>query len=93
MLAGQWFLPQQAFWLDEATQLSGEGLGPWGVTRWLAGMDSHGFDQFPDRMPPLSYYLGWAWACVTSGCVPYYPGEARRDAQVPALVGRFSGAF
>lgn len=69
VVSAAWFLPRQAFWLDEATQLSGESLGPWAVTRWLAGMDANGFDQFPDRTPPLSYWLGWAWACL------FGPGE------------------
>ncbi len=56
------FLPQQSIWVDEATQLSGLQLGPLDVVRWLAGADRRDFGQFRDRMPPLSYWLGWCWA-------------------------------
>lgn len=55
------FLPQQSIWVDEATQLSGLQLGPREVARWLAGGDRRDFGQFRDRMPPLSYWLGWCW--------------------------------
>lgn len=56
------FLPQQCLWLDEATQMTGLRLGPTGVARWLAGGEPHDTGQFRDRMPPLSYWLGWVWA-------------------------------
>ena len=47
---------------DEATQMCGLGLDPAAMVRWLAGTESHQFGQYPDRMPPASYWLGWAWA-------------------------------
>lgn len=56
------FLPRQVLWLDEATQMSGLRLGPFGVVRWLTGADPRDFGQFRDRMPPLGYWLGWAWS-------------------------------
>jgi hypothetical protein len=56
------FLPRQCLWLDEATQMTGLRLGPAGVARWLAGGGPNDTGQFRDRMPPLSYWLGWAWA-------------------------------
>jgi hypothetical protein len=58
------FLPQQSLWVDEATQVIGLRLGPAGATRWLAGGEPHDPGQIPDRMPPLSYWAGWAWARV-----------------------------
>jgi len=57
------YLPQESLWVDETTQLSGLTLGPVGVVRWLSG----GANPFPvpaDRMPPLSYWAGMAWAQV-----------------------------
>ena len=63
------FLPHQALWIDEATQRSGLTLGPAAVARWLAGEQRPEFGQYPDRMPPLSYWLGWAWSRVVG------PGE------------------
>jgi hypothetical protein len=61
VLGARSFLPSQVIWLDEATQLSGLRLDPIRVVRWLAGTESHDFGQFRDRMPPVSYWLGWAW--------------------------------
>jgi hypothetical protein len=58
------FLPRQTLWLDEATQLTGLGMGPVNVVRWLAGLDRPDVGQFPDRMPPLSYWIGWLWTLV-----------------------------
>jgi hypothetical protein len=63
------FLPHQTLWVDEATQMSGLGLGPSRVVGWLAGRERPDFDQYPDRTPPLSYWLGWAWSRVVG------PGE------------------
>lgn len=56
------FLPHQSLWVDEATQLSGLSLGPGEVVRWLAGRADPDLGVPPDRMPPLSYWVGWAWA-------------------------------
>ncbi len=58
------FLPHQTLWLDEATQMSGLSLSPIAAARWLTGARAHDFGQFKDRMPPLSYWLGWAWSQV-----------------------------
>ena len=58
------FLPRQTIWLDETVQLSGLHLGPFEVVGWLAGSDPRDFGQFRDRMPPLSYWLGWAWTRI-----------------------------
>lgn len=58
------FLPHQSLWTDEATQLSGLTLDPVAVVRWLTGQSRHDFGVSDDRMPPLSYWLGWVWAQV-----------------------------
>ena len=58
------FATRQEIWVDEATQLSGLTLGPVEVVHWLAGADSGRFGVPGDRMPPLSYWLGWLWAQV-----------------------------
>jgi len=59
------FAGVQTLWLDETTQMAGIGLGPIGVTQWLAGA-RHVFEWAvaPDRMPPLSYYYHQAWGVV-----------------------------
>jgi hypothetical protein len=56
------FLPHQSLWNDEATQLSGLTLGPVEVVPWLAGRTQHDFGVPDDRMPPGSYWAGWAWS-------------------------------
>lgn len=56
------FLPHQSLWNDEATQLSGLSLRPVEVTKWLAGRVDYDFGVPDDRMPPLSYWAGWAWS-------------------------------
>jgi hypothetical protein len=63
-LACALFLPSQSLWLDEIAQLAGLSLGPLEVVGWLAGWTSHDFLVPTDRMPPLSYWLGWLWAWV-----------------------------
>lgn len=63
LLAGG-FLPEQSLWVDETTQLSGLTLSPVEVLRWLAGEGRGRFGLPDDRMPPLSYWLGWCWAQV-----------------------------
>ncbi len=55
------FAATQSVWVDESTQLSGQTLNPIEQVRWLAGFDDHDFGVPPDRMPPLSYWLGWIW--------------------------------
>jgi 4-amino-4-deoxy-L-arabinose transferase-like glycosyltransferase len=56
------FAAQQSVWTDESTQLSGLSLGFADQLRWLAGRLPHAFAVPPDRMPPLSYWLGSLWA-------------------------------
>ena len=58
------FLPRQCLWGDETTQMIGLRLGPIEATRWLAGGGPNDPDQIRDRMPPLSYWMGSAWARV-----------------------------
>lgn len=58
------FLPHQSLWNDEATQMAGLSLDPVEVTRWLADRVDHDFGVPDDRMPPLSYWLGWGWSRV-----------------------------
>jgi hypothetical protein len=58
------FLPHASLWTDEATQMSGLSLSPTEVTQWLGGKVDHDFGVSPDRMPPLSYWAGWAWSGV-----------------------------
>jgi hypothetical protein len=56
------FLGHQSLWLDEATQMSGLSLGPIEQVRWLSGQAKYPFGVSDDRMPPLSYWAGWAWS-------------------------------
>ena len=42
--------------------MTGLSLGPTGVVRWLAGGEPNDTGQVRDRMPPLSYWLGWSWS-------------------------------
>jgi hypothetical protein len=58
------FLPHQSLWNDEATQMSGLSLDPVEVTKWLAGRVDYDFGVPDDRMPPLSYWAGWAWSRI-----------------------------
>jgi 4-amino-4-deoxy-L-arabinose transferase-like glycosyltransferase len=55
------FAAQQSVWTDEATQLSGLTLAFADQLRWLAGRLPQAFAVPPDRMPPLSYWLGSIW--------------------------------
>jgi hypothetical protein len=55
------FAAQQSVWTDESTQLSGLSLGFADQLRWLAGRLPQAFAVPPDRMPPLSYWLGSIW--------------------------------
>jgi 4-amino-4-deoxy-L-arabinose transferase-like glycosyltransferase len=56
------FIPKQTLWVDEVTQMSGLTLNPIEVVAWLTGEASGRFEVPPDRMPPLSYWLGWSWS-------------------------------
>lgn len=63
------FAAAQSIWVDETTQLSGLLLSPWAQVTWLAGWENPIPGVPPDRMPPLSYWLGSLWAAVAG------PGE------------------
>lgn len=58
------FATHQVLWVDETTQLSGLGLDLGEQYRWLTGQVDPGLGVPPDRMPPLSYWLGEAWGAV-----------------------------
>ena len=64
VLAASAFLPHQTLWSDETVQMSGLELGPTRVVWWLVGAENPDFDQYPDRTPPLSYWLGWGWSRI-----------------------------
>jgi hypothetical protein len=61
-VAAALFLPHQALWIDETTQLSGLTLSPAEVIRWLIHPSTHDFGVPGDRMPFLSYWVGWLWS-------------------------------
>lgn len=63
------FAIRQSVWTDEATQLSGLSLGFADQLRWLVGRFSLSFPVPPDRMPPLSYWLGGIWSNIVGGGV------------------------
>lgn len=58
------FARVQAIWIDETTQMSGLTLSISDLFRWLAGENQGRFGVPGDRMPPMSYILGMAWASV-----------------------------
>lgn len=58
------FAGHQSIWIDETTQMSGLAL-PFKVQLgWLTGQVAAAPGVPPDRMPPLSYWLGGIWAGV-----------------------------
>lgn len=62
--AAVWFASQQSIWVDETTQLLGLSL-PFGEQlRWLIGQSDIDLGVPPDRMPPLSYWLGSIWSSL-----------------------------
>ncbi len=58
------FALSQAIWVDETTQLSGLTLAFGAQLDWLAGGENPIPGVPPDRMPPLSYWIGGLWAGV-----------------------------
>ncbi|WP_157959572.1 glycosyltransferase family 39 protein [Devosia submarina] len=56
------FALSQAIWVDETTQLSGLTLSFADQLGWLIGNSNPIPGVPPDRMPPLSYWLGALWA-------------------------------
>jgi len=63
-LSASLFAVGQAIWLDETTQLLGLTLDFGEQYRWLTGRSDVVLGVPPDRMPPLSYWLGGLWAQV-----------------------------
>ncbi len=61
MLMGS-FLRQQCLWVDETSHLSGVSLNWYDVTAWLGGTDPDRFGVPSETMPPLSYWVGYAWS-------------------------------
>lgn len=55
---------RQELWVDETTQLTGLTLAPGEMTAWLAGVGPGRFSVPDDRMPPLSYWVGWGWSRI-----------------------------
>ena len=58
------FALRQSIWIDETTQLSGLALDFRTQLAWLAGSSDVILGVPPDRMPPLSYWLGGLWTEV-----------------------------
>ncbi|WP_150122029.1 hypothetical protein, partial [Sulfitobacter sp. HI0129] len=58
------FALRQSIWIDETTQLSGLALDFRTQLAWLAGSSDVNLGVPPDRMPPLSYWLGGLWTEV-----------------------------
>jgi len=81
------FASHQAIWVDETTQLSGLSLSFDAQLAWLAGGDNPIPGVPPDRMPPLSYWLGSLWASafgLTEGAMRAF-GIAAVLCGVPAI--------
>lgn len=106
IVAAALFLPHQALWIDETTQLSGLSLRPDGLLRWLVHPTTHDFGVPADRMPPLAYWLEWTWSrlfglnerslrwfgiACTAGAVGLIASAARRLFGMRA--GLFAGLF
>ncbi|MFN3644578.1 MAG: glycosyltransferase family 39 protein [Gemmobacter sp.] len=96
------FAAHQSVWVDETTQLTGLAM-PFGEQlAWLTGAPRPETGVPPDRMPPLSYWLGGLWAAVFGLSEPAMRlfGIACAAAAVPALwlagrrvSGAWGGAF
>lgn len=55
-------LPHRSIWVDESTQMSGLAGDPIQLTQWLMGGAKYNTHLQDDRMPPLSYWVGWVWS-------------------------------
>jgi len=62
--AAGYFAGLQALWVDETTQLSGLALPLSEQLSWLLHRTDPGLGVPPDRMPPISYWLGSLWGAV-----------------------------
>jgi hypothetical protein len=61
------FAAQQSLWVDETTQLAGIRVPIGDTFKFLTGHPAPAFDRVDvpgDRMPPLSYLVGKAWAII-----------------------------
>ena len=96
------FAAQQSLWVDETTQLTGLAMPFADHLAWLTGAARPETGVPPDRMPPLSYWLGalWAGAFGLSEHTMRLFGIACAATAVPALwlsgarlAGAAGGAF
>ncbi len=58
------FASNQTIWVDETTQLSGLALPFTEQLLWLIGLSDVELGVPPDRMPPLSYWIGGLWVSL-----------------------------
>jgi hypothetical protein len=58
------FSYKQNIWVDESTQLSGLSLAFGDIYPWLGGLLENPFSVPSDRMPVLSYWVGFLWQAV-----------------------------
>lgn len=56
------FAAGQSIWVDETTQLVGLELSFGEQLSWLVGRSDLALGVPPDRMPPLSYWIGILWS-------------------------------
>lgn len=64
LAAASWFAAGQSLWVDETTQLRGLTLGFGDQLQWLTGRLDPNLGVPPDRMPPISYWIGGIWSSV-----------------------------
>lgn len=89
------FASTQSIWVDETTQLTGLALPFSEQFFWLIGRSERQLGVPPDRMPPLSYWVGALWVAVfgLSEATMRWFGIAATLAAAPALylAGRMRG--
>lgn len=63
LLAASVYMEPRGIFEDEAAQISGLRLGPIRLVGWLTGGRPRDYGTpIGDRMPPLSYWVGWIWS-------------------------------
>ena len=63
LLAALVYIEPRGIFEDETAQISGLRLGPIRVMGWLTGGHPRDYGTpLGDRMPPLSYWVGWIWS-------------------------------
>lgn len=92
LMLGMTFAKTQCVWVDEAAQLSGLTLSPWGQVRWLAGFDENTFGVPHDRNPPLSYWVQSLWISAF-GNDEYTLRMCSLAAMTIALLGVMTGSY